>query len=267
MREAYLTGGTDGFGDTDASETTLTVVPARTYTLSKVKVDKDGFVSAEYTLSENHVFSEFSTKRYQAAHPDLLKVMEHLAVHVCLLTDQVQQVLHNGDVVESKDFGPLFEDDSFYKCLEFSWAAIRCSGFTLTSGGVVLVAQKYLRSGRTLNLVTPFELLDPDPEKLTGLEYAYLPQLREALNRAQDEVKLYLDGKHDQSGEQLDLFADITKEVEKISGQQALKAVINMEMGMPEKLGYSVSTRVPGEEWVAAGKGRKNGKDAAAGND
>lgn len=262
MREAYLTGETPDPSITNA----VTVVPARTYTLSKVKIDRDGFVSTEYTQSENHVFSEVTTKRHQAAHPDLLKVFEHLAVHVCLLTDQVREVLHNGDVVEYSNFGPLFEEDSFYKSLEFSLASVRCSGFTLTSGGVVLVAQKYLRSGRTLNLVTPFELLEPDPEKPTGLEYDYLPQLREAIQRAEDEVKLYLDGKHDKTGEQLDLFDDLSQEVEKLSGEQAMKKLINSEMGMPEKMGYTVTVG-KGANARELGKGNQRGKDSAAGRD
>lgn len=115
-----------------------------------------------------------------------------------------------------------FQDEAIYAAPEFE--SYRCTGFTLSSGGVVLVGQKKLRSKKVLNLVAPYEVLEP--EQVTGDEYYHLDYLNDDLSRALEEVKAYLDGKYNNEGRQLDMFEEVREAVEAVTQHVEQKTLV-----------------------------------------
>ncbi|TGE23504.1 hypothetical protein [Hymenobacter metallicola] len=187
----------------------LVIVPEREIELTKVKVDKFNNLYAEYTLRENGIGSENTKKVHQPAHEDLVRAFKKLTVHLCLMTEVVEGIKSGEDeYLRYEQLTQAFQSEDLYTAPEFD--SYRCTGFTLSSGGVVLVGQKRLRSKKVLNLVSPYEVLEP--ETPTGDEYQYLAELDYDLSHAITEVKAYLEGKYEQH--QLDFFQDLREKVE-----------------------------------------------------
>lgn len=184
----------------------LAVVPAREIELTKVKLDKFYNLYAEYTLRENGVSSEITRKVHQPAHEDLVAAFKKLTVHLCLMTEVVSGIRWEEDqFLQDGALMTAFQDESIYSAAEFD--SYRCTGLTLVSGGVVLIGQKKLRSKKVLNLVSPFEVFEP--ETPTGDEYYHLDYLDGDVQHAIEEVRAYLDGKYSDDGRQLDMFEEV----------------------------------------------------------
>jgi hypothetical protein len=192
-------------------EGALAVLPEREIELTKVKLDKFNNLYAEYTIREKGISSEVTRKTHQPAHQDLVKAFERLTVHLCLMTEVVSGIRWGEDqYLQDGALMAAFQDEAIYTASEFE--SYRCTGFTMVSGGVVLVGQKKLRSKKVLNLVSPFEVFEP--ETPTGNEYYHLDYLDGDVQQAVEEVRAYLDGKYSDDGRQLDMFDEVQEKLE-----------------------------------------------------
>lgn len=216
MQEPYLTG-------LAPEETTPELVPERQIELAKVKLDKFANLYAEYTIREKGISSEVTRKTHQPAHEDLVKAFSRLTAHLCLMTEVVPGIKWEDDqYLQDGAISAAFQDEAVYTAPEFE--SYRCTGFTISSGGVVLVGQKKLRSKKVLNLVAPYEVLEP--EQPTGDEYWHLNYLNDDLNMAIEEVIAYLDGKYNDEGRQLDMFVEVREKVDVVVSHFEQRALI-----------------------------------------
>lgn len=185
----------------------LRLVPVREIQLTKVKVDKHHMLTIEYSCMEHEFFSTHTASYSRPAHEDLVKAFNRLTIHCCLMTEMVQGIRQEDEHLTGYQMGKLFISEDIYTAPEF--LGYRCTGFTISNGGVVLVGQKKLRTKKVLNIVAPYEVLYP--ETPTGTEYDWLSELNFDLDRVVEEVKLYIAGKWNEEGRQLDMFEEVEK--------------------------------------------------------
>ena len=228
MREASLTGGATSAPDAPATPLEIN--------LSKIKLDGAGLF-VEYITGEADGHAEMTAKHKRPVHADLVLAFDQLVPHLALLCDLVQGV-RDGDVYVSA--GQLFygldpQGLPLHERPEFK--GLKVTGLTYSSTGVVLIGQKRYRGGKVLNLITPHEVLEP--KEFTGMEYDHLWELNAALARVEMEAHAYLAGK---------------------TGSPPPEAV-------QSELDFEAETPFGGPETASVGKGKKRGKDAAAGND
>ncbi len=161
------------------------------YTIEKFKV-KDGFPTVTYKQELNENYVSIEATFYQLIHPDLSHMLDRLTVHLCLLTELVSEQ----SLFDLGNLQMALNGEAIYEHLAFS--SFRCSGFTLSSDGVVLIGRKTLASKKVVNLVTPFALLNEDSD------YEYSDHLEREIDGCLEEIKLLLQGKFRE--QQLDLF-------------------------------------------------------------
>jgi len=233
---------TDNLNDSEAA---LSVLPEREIELTKVKLDKFYNLYAEYTLRERGVSSEITRKVHQPAHQDLVQAFSRLTSHLCLMTEVVDGIQCEDEYLDYYRLTDAFASEEIYT--NDAFLNYRCTGFTLTSGGVVLVGQKKLRSKKVLNLVSAFEVLEP--ETPTGDEYLYLYSLDNDLARAIEEVRLYLDGKYSDEGRQLDMFEEVGSAATRSLAKEVDKFVHFMDdVAAKGNMTVTVSASVDGQQ-------------------
>lgn len=194
MREAYFTGQPN-YADAD---------------LTKAKLTREKGVNvgvyAEYTLGVAQGNAELTAQHKRPPHQDLLTALGRLIPHLCFMCRQVPQVSDAGIAFAFDNpymQSLVVSEDDFYTRPEF--ADFLVTGYSYDDkGGVVLIGQRVLPTGKVLNLIAPREDLAPEQE--TGMEYCYLLDLGRLLRACDDEVKLYLGGKHGPMVVQADLF-------------------------------------------------------------
>lgn len=166
------------------------------YTIEKFKV-KDGFPTVFYTQFDNDkdVSSKHEASFNQIIHLDLSRAMDRLTIHLCLLAEQVSEF---GLVSELGHLALALQGEDIYEHQQLS--SFRCTGFTLSSEGVVLIGRKTLKSKKVLNLVSPFCLLNEDSD------YDYSSFLDSALDECIAEIELMLKECKFGGNQQLDLF-------------------------------------------------------------
>lgn len=228
MREAFLTGGTDGFDATDIPETEA-VSTGPVFIFESVTLTEEGRLKLVGTRYFGEATEEFTLIRYRAPHPDLLLELRRLTLHMALLTEHVSetqlypvaplpalapdvlQELYPGilpaamqsrnalrDAIESGE-AYLHELLEPYRCLSVAWK----------SKGVVLsgIKKTRYRFGKDLELKTPVTLvmsaLDEEAEEN---DYAFFEPMSNALEHLRSECMAYLNGKYGEGGEQLELF-------------------------------------------------------------
>ena len=158
-------------------------------TIQKAKL-KDQHLTCEFT--EQHTPDapprSFALTCAEQAHPDLLHRLGCLVPHLCLLTEQL---------TETPDFWPDEAEE-----LPALFAAFVVTGFLLGrhQAGVTLLGQRTLAGGRILNLTTPYQSFNDEPDG-----YAFAPLLEAQLLEALAEVEAALRGKCTDY-RQLDLF-------------------------------------------------------------
>jgi hypothetical protein len=213
MREAFLSG------NTDATETTTPAEQAGPiYLFESVTLTEEGRLKLVGNRYFGEGSDEFTITRSRAPHPDLLKELRRLTLHMALLTESVSDVLlyppglYNDtllpaevaaraalrDAVESGEvfIHPLLEP---FRCLSVNWK----------SKGIVLSGERKsrYRLGRNLVLKTPETLLlSYDEEDLEDDDYPFFEQLRNTLASLTAEAIAYMGGKYGEGGEQLELF-------------------------------------------------------------
>ena len=148
-------------------------------TIQKVKL-KDQHLTCEFTeqRSEEAPPRAFALTCAEQIHPDLLHALSRLVPHLCLLAEQL---------TETPDYWP---DDA--EVLPARFKQFSVNGFSLGrhQGGITLIGQRQLASGRVLNLVTPYQSFDDEQST-----YAYAGLLEATLAAALAEVEAALRGK------------------------------------------------------------------------
>ncbi|TGE07734.1 hypothetical protein [Hymenobacter fodinae] len=214
MQESYLTG-------TGAADVAAPVVEANTvyFDFSSVTLtDEFNLTLVGYRHSDD-AGDEFTITRHRKPHPELLKCLRRLTLHMCLLTESltdtqlypapaytqlppavaVRNLLR--DAVESGEayVHPLLEN---YRCTSVIWKP----------KGVVLKGSKrarYRSLGHSLKVETPVVdvrlSLDADEEP-EEWEYPFFEQMRNALDELKTELVAFMNGKYGEGGEQLELF-------------------------------------------------------------
>jgi hypothetical protein len=220
MREAYLTGGNEHFDATDATPAELEAARASavTYLFESVAITEEfnlKIVGGRYTYD---CTDEFTMVRNQKPHPDLLKALRRLTLHMCLLTEQLtDQQLYPSvfgmptDELQARLFlRAAVESGEAY--VHPMLENFRCTAVAWKSKGVVLSGEKKARYrcfGKALKVETPTTKvhwgLDGDMEMEDG-DYPFFEQMHNALGDLQAEIVSYLGGKYGAGGEQLSLF-------------------------------------------------------------
>ena len=158
-------------------------------TIQKVKVE-DQQLTCEFTEQRTRDAPPraFALTCAEQVHPDLSHALSRLVPHLCLLTEQLP---------ETPDYWP---DESEELLALFE--SFTVTGFSMGrhQGGVTLIGQRELSSGRVLNLTTPYQSFDEEQ-----VSYDYTGLLEATLAAALVEVEAALRGKCTDY-RQLDLF-------------------------------------------------------------
>jgi len=165
-------------------EPTLSII-----TIQKVKL-KDQQLTCEFTeqRTQDAPPRAFALTCAEQVHPDLSHALSRLVPHLCLLAEQLTET-SNYWPDESEELPVLFE-------------SFTVTGFSMGRhhGGVTLIGQRELTSGRVLNLTTPYQSFDEEQ-----VSYDYTGLLETTLAVALVEVEAALRGKCTEY-RQLDLF-------------------------------------------------------------
>jgi hypothetical protein len=279
MREAYLTGGNDQFDATDAPDLT----PEEAAELEKARRENVTYVFESVALTEEfnlkivggrytfYYSDEFAMTRNQKPHPELLRVLRKLTLHMCLLTESLttQQLYpqlsslpaDSSDRLATQALREAMESGEAYLLPQLE--NFRCTAVAWKSKGVVLSGEKKARYrcfGKSLKVETPTTTLryGIDEVELEDGDYPFFELLYNTLNELRAELTEYLEGKYGEGGEQLLLFG---KEPE----PRTVGDIANELMDALDNDRYTVSVGTPGGEMREVG--RKKGKNAAAGKD
>ena len=158
-------------------------------TIQKVKL-KDQQLTCEFTeqRTQDALPRAFALTCVEQVHPDLTHALSRLVPHLCLLAEQL---------TETSDYWPDESEE-----LPALFKSFTVTGFSMGrhQGGVMLIGQRELTSGRVLNLTTPYQSFDEEQ-----VSYDYTGLLEATLAAALAEVEAALRGKCTEY-RQLDLF-------------------------------------------------------------
>ena len=161
--------------------------------IQKVKL-KDQQLTCEFTeqRTQNAPPRAFALTCAEQVHPDLPHALSRLVPHLCLLAEQL---------TETSDYWPDESEE-----LPALFESFLVTGFSMGrhQGGVTLIGQRELTSGRVLNLTTPYQSFDEEQ-----VSYDYTGLLEATLATALVEVEAALRGKCTDY-RQLDLFEQPT---------------------------------------------------------
>lgn len=165
-------------------------------TIQKAKI-KDSKLEVVYEehFSEENYSNTIEKRCAQIVHPDLRKAFDRLKAHVVCICEQPE-----ADLVKAQgifDYGPEILNN--YVVTGYT------HGGSDESAGVTIIAQKLLKSGKVLNLITPFtQFEDADTYEFAGELYAEIAS-------CDHEVEQYVF--HDKWGiKQLDFDFDAPEE-------------------------------------------------------
>ena len=143
-------------------------------TIQKVKL-KDQQLTCEFTeqRTQDAPPRAFALTCAEQVHPDLTHVLSRLVPHLCLLTEQL---------TETSDYWPDESEE-----LPALFESFIVTGFSMGrhQGGITLIGQRELTSGRVLNLTTPYQSFDDEQAS-----YFYTGLLEATLAAALVEVAL-----------------------------------------------------------------------------
>ena len=165
-------------------EPTLSII-----TIQKVKL-KDQQLTCEFTEQriQDAPPRAFALTCAEQVHPDLNHALSRLVPHLCLLAEQLN---------ETSDYWP---DESEELPALFEPFTVTGLSMGRHQGGVTIIGQRELTSGRVLNLTTPYQSFDEEQ-----VSYDYTGLLEATLATALVEVEAALRGKCTDY-RQLDLF-------------------------------------------------------------
>ena len=161
-------------------------------TIQKVKL-KDQQLTCEFTeqRTQDAPPRAFALTCAEQVHPDLTHALSRLVPHLCLLAEQL---------TETSDYWPDESEE-----LPALFESFTVTGFSMGrhQGGVTLIGQRELTSGRVLNLTTPYQSFEEEQ-----VSYNYTGLLEATLAAALVEVEAALRGKCTEY-RQLDLFEQL----------------------------------------------------------
>jgi hypothetical protein len=164
----------------------------KSYTIKKVKFEKDKALTTEYTLLEfdgdDATNAEVSFKSPRKVHEDLVRAFQELVPHLILLTESIDGI----------SLDALSKDVRFSKFEARSFSI----GGNDDNRGVVISGVKRVNGNRVISLSTPFTVFEPNTD--VGV-YQYLEELLGAVETCIDETKQFIEGKH-AANPQLELF-------------------------------------------------------------
>ena len=149
--------------------------------IKKIKLKSDFCLELEYSESITKLLGEekqtvtsdiTATYRYPV-HEDLKKSLEALVPFVAHICEQIEH---------------LTDEPSFLKSVTVTGISL---GGSDEHSGVTIVAQRKLKNGKVLNLISPFTKFDPE-----NSDYNHCVDLDNHCQIVVDEVNLYLGGKH-----------------------------------------------------------------------
>lgn len=260
MREAYLTGGDEHFNATDTPENDVAAAELEkarpetvTYLFESVALTEDynlKLVGGRYTYA---CTDEFTMVRNQKPHPELLRVLRKLTLHMCLLTEQLTtQQLYPQPSYMPADSSDRTATQALREAMETGEAYLhpllenfRCTAVAWKSKGVVLAGEKkakYRCFGKSLKVETPVTTLryGVDEVELEDGDYPFFELLYNTLNELRGELVAYLEGKYGVGGEQLLLFgrelepatdpvlAEISQQVDEMAQRQQARREAGM---------------------------------------
>lgn len=148
--------------------------------ITKGKLLKGDKVEIEYTKrdSPDSKPAECSEKHTDPPRPEFKKAFANLAIHAALIGEFIP-LTHIDDLTD-----PRAAED-------FNVSGFTCIGED-EDAGVILTAQKTLKSGKTLGFNTPIIRFNDISEN----PYPRLDELLNSIDLCRAELKLYLSGKH-----------------------------------------------------------------------
>lgn len=136
------------------------------------------------------VVNTYTLKGGAKPHEDLLKAFVPLGYHVAMICEQVKK--GEADLKVTADVAGKEQDVTQILMGGNVIAQIEVTGFTLSgddeSEGIVLVAQRKLKSGKVLNLISPFTKWEDEYEGIGDLQHDIEVLLGECIE--------YIHGKH-----------------------------------------------------------------------
>lgn len=155
-------------------------------TITKGKVLKGDKVEVEYKKNSGakNKPAVCSEEHSEPPHPDLTKAMEKLTVHAILLGEFL---------LPSKI-------KSLEKVEQTMIEQFHVSSFSISDKsdeGVILSAQRTLKSGKMMGFNTPLVLFTDDSENA----YPFMKELEVSVAECRDEFEAYLDGKFKDDGQ------------------------------------------------------------------
>lgn len=174
--------------------------------IKKAKLIDHKYLEVEYTETlekdDQYITNEISKKCKHEAHQDLIDAYKKFIPHLALLSEFVDEA-YIADM--NWDWGnaqSIYHQEIFYS---FDVTSISFGG----SGdheGVTITGRKNLKTGKVLNLNSPFTKFDSEVE-----EYLHTDKLYSAFVNWDTEVKAYINGKYAPS-KQLELFTEGEKD-------------------------------------------------------
>lgn len=236
MREAYLTGGNT------TPEATST---PQVWHFASVALTDDFNLTITGTCL-GVVSEDFTITRYCKPHPDLLRALRRLTLHMCLLTEELTplslypqpllgteraeraatRALHNDMETGEAFVHPALEK---FRCLSVLWKP----------KGVVLKGIKKARyrfMGNELEVKTPpvevrTGLRDEDDDEPADWEYPYFDQMDNSLRDLTAELVAFMGGKYGEGGQQLELFGKDAPAPSVLEAMSNLNAALDNELG------------------------------------
>lgn len=202
--------------------------PASIFTFSSLVLTDEFNVTLTGNRYGDDTTDEFTITRYRKPHPELLKALRKLTLHMCLLTEN----LTDGQLYPAPEFSLLpaavASRNLLREAVESGEAYVhellenfRCTSVLWKPKGVVLKGGKrarYRSLGHSLKVETPTVdvrlNIGPEDEELEEWEYPFFEQMSNALAELQAELIAYMNGKYGEGGEQLSLFGKPAPEAE-----------------------------------------------------
>lgn len=239
---------------------------ASIYSFSSLVLTDEFNVTLTGTRYGDDASDEFTITRFRKPHPDLLKSLRRLTLHMCLLTENLTDVqlypapeetllppalaVRNllRDAVESGEayVHPLLEN---FRCTSVIW---KPKGVVLKGGK----RARYRSLSHYLKVETPTVdvrvSLGMEEEELEEWEYPFFEQMSNALQELQAELIAFMNGKYGEGGEQLSLFGKEPEELPEASpaaGLEALAKDLNMSITVSSSVdGHKTKRTFNGKE-------------------
>ena len=156
-----------------------------TITIKSGKISNGMFLNYSFEEKKLESTDTVNKKSDLPIHIDCQVAFNNLIPHLMLLCEQEQV---SDEILDSIDngVGDVHAEDSYFK--NYRVTEFKITG-SANSEGVVLSGTRYLSTGKTISLATPFIRWDNE-------EYKNIAELVEAVENLREEVYQYYKGKH-----------------------------------------------------------------------